>query len=285
MKKLKTISLIIPTYYRYKYLDKIFNLINKQSVIPDEIIVVDQTPESDRPSNFYKNHCKANPNISIFYLQNPSAPNARNFGAKKSTSEVLLIIDDDIIFNKDFVESHLKVMNEQSVDVVNGAVSSKEFLKNEYPWDIRTMDPVRFFLGSPNYKWEGMMCSITSGNFSIRRDVYIKSGGFDLFAPRMQDYEFGFRLFRKGAKIFYSYKPLAQHLRGEGGLRKNSMKFDRLVGAIYLHKKHFPGWITKQFFLKSILRLHSITRPWSIIKLIIANHQANKLFNNYLKKR
>ena len=147
------------------------------------------------------------------------------------------------------------------------------------------MDLVRCFLNAPNYKWEGMMCSITSGNFSIRRDVYIKWGGFDLFAPRMQDYEFGFRLFRKGAKIFYSYKPLAQHLRGEGGLRKNPMKFDRLVGAIYLHKKHFPGWITKQFFLKSILRLHSITRPWSIIKLIIANHQANKLFNNYLKKR
>ena len=139
------------------------------------------------------------------------------------------------------------------------------------------MDLVRCFLNAPNYKWEGMMCSITSGNFSIRRDVYIKWGGFDLFAPRMQDYEFGFRLFRKGAKIFYSYRLFAQHLRGEGGLRKNPIMFDRLVGAIYLHKKYFPGGITKQFFLKFILRLHTVIRPWSIIKLLKANSLANKL--------
>ena len=121
------------------------------------------------------------------------------------------------------------------------------------------------------------MLSVSSCNFSIKREIYLESGGFDVLAPRMQDFEFGFRLFRNGAKIFYSYKPKARHLRGEGGLRKNPIKFDRLVGAIYLHKKHFPGWITRQFFLKYILRFHIIIRPWALIKLFYANMKATQL--------
>tara|TARA_B100000676_G_scaffold312863_1_gene389418 strand:- start:5650 stop:6093 length:444 start_codon:yes stop_codon:yes gene_type:complete len=143
------------------------------------------------------------------------------------------------------------------------------------------MDLVRCFLDAPNYKWEGMILGVLNCNFSIKREIYLKSGGVDILAPRMQDSEFGFRLFRNRAKIFYRYRPFAQHLRGEGGLRKNPIMFDRLVGAIYLHKKYFPGWITKQFFLKFILRLHTVIRPWSIIKLLKANSLVNKL----IKKR
>ena len=236
---LKNISLIIPTYYRYDYLKQILRLVKEQTLVPHEVIIVDQTPLEDRPENFYTEYKKLHKDLKIFYLDQPSAPNARNFGAKKASGEILLIIDDDIIFNKDFVESHLKIMNEENVDVVNGATTLNEALPNKYPWEIQTMDPVRYFLGAPNYKWEGMMLSVSSCNFSIKREIYLKSGGFDIFAPRMQDFEFGFRLFRNGAKIFYSYKPKARHLRGEGGLRKNPIKFDRLVGAIYLHKKHF----------------------------------------------
>lgn len=281
MKKSTSISLsfIIPTYYRYEYLKNIFELISIQTIAPKEIIVVDQTPEPDRPLGLYHNYSKTLTNLKVYYLDKPSAPAARNFGADKATSDILLIIDDDIIFEKDFVESHLEVMQGENVDVVNGGITLQKELPDEYPWDISEMDPVRLFLGAPNFKWEGMMLSVSSCNFSIKKQVYMDAGGFDVNCPRMQDFEFGYRLYRNGAKIFYSHRPWAQHLRGEGGLRENPLKFDRLIGAIYLHKKYFSGWITKQFFLKYLLRFHVIIKPWSILKLIIANYQANKLFN------
>ena len=42
-----TILVIIPTYYWNEYLMNIFDLLQKQTVRPSEIIVLDQTPEND----------------------------------------------------------------------------------------------------------------------------------------------------------------------------------------------------------------------------------------------
>ena len=62
-------------------------------------------------------------------------------------------------------------MQRENVDIVNGGTTLQEELPDEYPWDISVMDPVRLFLGAPNYKWEGMMLSVSSCNFSIKKQV------------------------------------------------------------------------------------------------------------------
>ena len=222
--KTKSLSLIIPTYYRHEHLENIFELLSKQTVSPNEIIIVDQTPVEDRPYDFYENYKQEMETLNVYFLEQPSAPAARNLGAEKANSEILLIIDDDILFEDDFIQAHLEVMESEHVDIVNGGTTMQDDLPDHYPWDIVDMDPVRFFLGAPNHKWEGMMLSVSSCNFSIKRKIYLESGGFDVFAPRMQDFEFGFRLYRNGAKIFYSYKPKARHIRGGGGLRKEEQQ-------------------------------------------------------------
>ena len=60
-------------------------------------------------------------------------------------------------------------------------------------------------------------------------------------------------------------------------MRQNQTISDRLAGALYLCKIHLPGWITRQFFLKYILRFHIIIRPWALIKLFYANMKATQL--------
>lgn len=273
--KKNTISVIIPSFYRYDSINEELRLFSEQTRVPDEIIIIDQTPVENRKTfdiNKYKNL-----NIKLFYQDIPNACVARNYGAEKAKSEYLLIIDDDIIFNKNFIESHLDVMINNNVDVVNGGVTLADKLPEKYPWNINDMDPVRYFLGAPNHKWEGMMLSVSSCNFSIKKKVFESVNGFDPIAPRMQDFEFGYRLFKSGAKIYYSHKPWCKHLRAPGGLRKNPIKFDRLVGAIYFHKKHFSGWIYKQFIIKNIFRLKCLYRPWLILKLFYSIYLANKL--------
>jgi len=93
-------------------------------------------------------------------------------------------------------------------------------------------------------------------NTSIKRGIFINSGGFDEKIPRMADVELGYRLFRSGAKIFHSEKPFVYHKRWEkGGTRKAQydIKNLRLVSKLYIHKKHFPGWSTHQFILHELL--------------------------------
>ena len=268
------ISVVIASYYRHESLTDVFELFKNQTHIPDEIIIVDQTPMEDRPKNFYE---KYDLNIHLINLEKPSRNLARNIGVSKAKNPLILMIDDDILFGNDFVEQHINVMLEENVDVVNGATTLRDSLPEEWPWDSKNMDPVRFFLAAPNYNWQGMMLSVSSCNFSIKKDIYDQVGGFDPLCPRMDDFEFGYRLYKAGAKIIHSPLPQAKHLRAGGGLRKNPLRYDRLAGAIYLHRKHFPGWITTQFILKQILRLKVIYRPWLLVKLFLAYRHTSKL--------
>ena len=51
--------------------------------------------------------------------------------------------------------------------------------------------------------------------------------------------------------------------------RKNVHKHNKLVSALYVHKKHFSGWIYQQFVIKLILG--PLFEPWrarSLIRII-----------------
>jgi len=256
-----TITVILPTFYRYKYLADVLNMLARQTRMADEIIVADQTPPADRPEGFYKQF-SPELKMTVIDIEKPSLTAPRNLAARKSKGDILLFLDDDIVVADDFVQMHLEVMEKEHVDVVNGATTLDDKLPEEYPWDVTVLDPVRFFLAAPNYKWEGMMLSISSCNVSIKKDLFFAVGGFDEKLPRMVDFELGYRLFRHGAKIFFSYKPAAKHLRGEGGSRKNPKNHNKLLAALYIHKKHFPGWITRQFIYKNIVRKRVLIEPW-----------------------
>lgn len=288
MNKIKknSISVIIPSFYRYETVNEELKLFSQQTILPDEILIIDQTPLEERKIFDIKKY--PNLNIKLFFQDKPNACIARNFGAKKAKSKYLLIVDDDIVFKEDFIESHLMVMEDENVDVVNGGVTLKNKLPKKYPWNISYMDSVRFFLSAPNYEWEGMMLSVSSCNFSIKKIIYEAVNGFDPIIPRMHDFEFGFRLFKYGAKIYYSHKPWCKHLRASGGLRKKPKNHNKLVSALYIHNKHFPGWITTQFklwFIFSVFnRKQFWKRPWrpfifpfKIYKLLKANKVAKKL--------
>ena len=56
-----SLSVIIPTYYRYKCLSALLDMLTEQTYNGFEVIVSDQTPEIDRPIDFYKKfHNKLN---------------------------------------------------------------------------------------------------------------------------------------------------------------------------------------------------------------------------------
>ena len=272
---MKAVSVIIPTYYRYEYLDDLLKNLRSQTLPPLEIIIADQTPLQDRPPEFYKQFDSKI--IKFINFDKPSLTVPRNIAARKSKGNILLFLDDDIVVRDDFIESHIRVMEKEHVDAVNGAVTMKEQLPEEYPWNIKKMDPVRFFLAAPNYKWSGMMLGISSCNFSIKKDIFMAVEGFDENLLRMVDFELGYRLFKYGAKIYFSHEPFARHLRGKGGSRKNPKKYDKFISALYIHKKHFPGWITTQFILHQLFHKRLIMVPLRLFKILRVNYIVNNL--------
>jgi len=183
----KSVSVIIPTYFRYQCLHDTLGGLCAQSFQPLEVIVADQTPLNERPDGFYEEFLRRL-TLRVLDIETPSLSQPRNLAARKAEGEILLFLDDDIKFTETLIEAHLSVLAREHVDIVNGAVSTKASLPDRYPWDITALDPVRFFLSAPNFHWNGMAIGITSGNFSVKRSIFLASGGFDEKLPRMVDF-------------------------------------------------------------------------------------------------
>lgn len=254
-KKELKLSVIIPTYYRYDCLSIVLDLLERQTVKPFEVISVDQTPLDKRPEAFYERF-KSLP-LKILNLEKPSYSHARNEGARLSSGNVILFIDDDVEFEKNFIEQHLRIMTEENVDVVVGA-SYGALKLDEHNDDrpFKLLDPLSLLLKARHGKWSGMVFGIIGFNTAVKREIFLKVGGFDENIPRMEDMELGYRLYKCGAKMFRSHNALVNHKRWQkGGSRKSqkNLVHVRMVSKFYFYKKHFLGWVTDQLLIRETL--------------------------------
>jgi glycosyltransferase involved in cell wall biosynthesis len=98
LKKLN-ITIIIPTFNRYKILKKTINYLSKNSFFFKEIIIVDSSDKKKIDKNF-KFRFK-NLKIRVFYSK-PSISLQRNIGLNKvkKNSEYIMFMDDDVQFRK-----------------------------------------------------------------------------------------------------------------------------------------------------------------------------------------
>ena len=111
-------SVIIPTYYRQDDLSELFDSILMQTINPNEVIVVDDTPNDtikilceEYKSKFEKI------NMDIKYLRNPrerSAAIARNVGIENASGDIILLLDSDMILYQEYIEKILEVFNDKS---------------------------------------------------------------------------------------------------------------------------------------------------------------------------
>ena len=88
------ISIIIPTYNENKDIDNCLESLAKQSYKDIEVIVVDDGSTDGTPKNI------------ITLRQDHKGPGtARNLGAKNANGEILVFVDADMTFDKDFVKN------------------------------------------------------------------------------------------------------------------------------------------------------------------------------------
>lgn len=102
---MKSISIIIPTRNRIKTLKECLLKIDKSTIKPKEIIIVDQ---SDIKVNLNEYKFKISQNIIIIHQDCASSTKARNNGLKKASGDIILFMDDDTFLNKYSLENLLK---------------------------------------------------------------------------------------------------------------------------------------------------------------------------------
>ncbi len=114
-----SVSVIIPTKNRHSDLDTIVRSLLAQTVLPTELIIVDQSARQTL----------VNPaNLRIQYIYEPSlsgASTARNVGMAVATGDIWLFLDDDVVLESNFIEEIIAAYT-AGVSGVSGIVTNYE---------------------------------------------------------------------------------------------------------------------------------------------------------------
>jgi cellulose synthase/poly-beta-1,6-N-acetylglucosamine synthase-like glycosyltransferase len=106
-----SISVVIPTYYRSNDLAELFESILIQTIMPLEVIVVDDTPTNEIKALCEDYGVKFKLlDIELTYVKNlkeRSSAIARNIGAKMTKGDIIMFFDSDIVIYPNYMENIL----------------------------------------------------------------------------------------------------------------------------------------------------------------------------------
>src|SRR3989304_9938688 len=127
LKKMKFVSVIIPTYNRidllYSCLQSFENINYSKKYF--EVIVIDDG-SIDGTEDFMKNNKnKFNFNLISMRQENKGPAAARNLGIAKSQGEFIAFTDDDCVVEKNWLDECIRSFNEDDIGGVGGAIQHK----------------------------------------------------------------------------------------------------------------------------------------------------------------
>lgn len=275
------VSVLAPTLDRYSYLINELEQLNKQTVLPHEVLVTDQTDEQNRVKlNFdqYKNIM-----VRYFPQNDKGQCIAWNKMLEESTGDYVLFLGDDADGIKpDFIEKMLATAEDMECDMVASNVielgiryneiNHHHFLTNTFPITL------------------------------IKKSVLLKSGFMDMFFNRnvKADHDLAMRCHLNGALMIFDPTAVVYHHRAPaGGLRahkarvitnymvKNSVNkvLHPASSEMYLYQKYysqrqFKNHIKIKFLNQMFIKGNPLKRATRVVFFIL---KVPSLWSNYKK--
>lgn len=194
------VSVVIPAYNEEKYLGNCLqSLVNQQTKFSYEVILVNNNSTDQTVKVAQQFEDKMNLRIITEKRQGRGVARARGF--EEAEGEIILSADADTIFYPDWVETLSSAIGGKVVaasttcKIVDLSAVSNTIFNSIQP--ILAMI-YRIFLG---HFW------LAGFSFGILKEIYQKSGGFDVSLQGQEDIDLGFRVAKLG-KIKFINKPV-----------------------------------------------------------------------------
>src|SRR3989338_6748904 len=265
MPSLTTISVIIPTYNLSDYIENTLRSVFCQTVLPDEIVIIDDGSDDDTILIIERIYNEAPKGIVRLIRQERSGPGAaRNRGILEAKGNWISFLDGDDIWLPDKIEM-VKQAIAENPDVVivthdeyEVDVTGTETLKR-----LHTYYDAQLPLFSQLYR----RCFLSTSCMTVKKDALIESGGFDKTLPSAQDYDMWLKLARIGNMIFIPV-PLEKYI-----LRPFSISTDitkRYNCLMVIAKRYFPHLAHESGALRAYFYLYR--------NILIYKYTAMKMF-------
>ena len=223
----KTVSVIITTHNRPDYLKESLAAVLKQTVLPKEVFVID-----DGSSVSYEEVLDLFPREQFEYVKVPVASGAnaaRNLGISKSTSDIIAFLDDDDVWDENYLEQHIKA-HDDGADAVTCGYRFLETPEKIHinPTQVITTDVIK--KGNKFCGMSGVTCNATLA----------KKLMFDEELKNSQDWDFFVRITLENAKFRNIAKDIYFYRRGHNSISTEvaNMPLEKVFPRLKAFKKH-----------------------------------------------
>lgn len=242
------VSVVIPNYNGKKYLETCMESLMKQSLKPDEIIIVDNASK-DGSIDYIKNEFKDNVTL-ICLNENYGFSKAVNEGIKKSKSEFVVLLNNDTEVDEKWMEElynciqkdekifscSSKMIRFTQRDIIDDAGDEYTLLG----WSKKIGD------GKVVSKYDNdeEVFSSCAGAAIYRQSILDEIGLFDEeFFAYLEDMDLSYRARIYGYKNYYASKAKVYHIgSATSGSRHNSFKVKLSArNNVYLLYKNMPN--------------------------------------------
>jgi GT2 family glycosyltransferase len=204
------VAVVITTFNRHEALARCLAALTRQTVTPDEVIVVDDgsaTPVESRLPECLR----VLPLRVLRCDQNGGPARGRNLGVGAANARLIVFLDDDVVADQGLIACHTAAHEAgTNLAVIGPLVAPKDWGPTSWNlWEARGLaveyDRMKIGVYAPTWR------QFFTGNASVLRDNFIEAGGFDETFTRAEDIELGIRLHRLGCRFVFEDRAIGWH--------------------------------------------------------------------------
>lgn len=187
-----TVSVVIPTHLRAEFLRDAIRSVLAQTHTVSEVVIVSDVPDVEAAA--VSASAARTSSIPVRYVERVEgargASGSRNYGASLTTGDFIGFLDDDDVWEVDFLGKCMDIMTKRHVDL--GVSWIVEFSDQHEKPGHSMVDGLRA------EQVLSVNPGITGSNFLIRRPAFVALDGFDEDLPVKNDTDFFARFLREG---------------------------------------------------------------------------------------
>lgn len=281
----KTISIIIPVYKVEKYIRRCLDSVVLQSVIPHEVICVDDG-SPDNSKKICCEYAEKYPFIKVVSRENGGLSAARNTGIKAATGDYILFVDSDDTIDKDTIERFAFEIGNENPDIVVGNMRKVHgntiTHQNSYQSDSKII-----MRGAEYFKQELKHGAVhmAAPKKLCRKEFLIGQGLFFEEGILHEDELFTPMIFYKAAAVMPTGIEFYNHIIRDGSItqqKNRGRNAESIIRVCHLLENQLDGCGDKEF--KTLVLDHAVSIYFKeFVNADLINHPDLRLEKIYLK--
>jgi len=248
-------SIIVPVYNRPDEVDELLQSLCEQTAKDFEVVIVE-----DGSIKTCKDVCDKYANILVlhYYTKENSGPGqSRNYGAERASGDYILILDSDVVLPTGYLAAIDKELLQQEAEAFGGPDAAHPLFTPVQKAISYSMTSFFTTGGIRGGKAKLDKFYPRSFNMGIRKDVYLKLGGFTKMRFG-EDIDFSYRIVEAGYRPRLFQKAWVWHKRRTDFRKFFRQVYNSGIARINLEKRH-PGTMKIVHLLPTIFTVGVIS--------------------------